>query len=82
MLPSSSLSIAGEFVAQFKAVLLITETNVFRATESAFDPSLFKSEFSLDQATLDLIAQPIGKPKKDKKKKAAAAAPEGAAPAQ
>ena len=58
---------AGELVAQFKSVILLTANGTVRITNPQFDAAAYKSEHAVqDEALKAVLAQPLGKPNKKK----------------
>lgn len=70
----------GEFTAQFKFTVFVHKTGPERITVADFDPSCYKSEFSIkDEKIQNLLRESIGGNKKKKKKKTAAKSGTGVA---
>jgi curved DNA binding protein len=70
----------GEFVAQFKLLVLVLPKGNLRASAVPFDPATVKSEFKLEDETMvNLLKTQVGTKNKKKKNKKKAAAPAAAA---
>lgn len=62
----------GEFVAQFKALVLLMPNGNVKVTSGFFDPAVIKSEKELDAELKQLLQTSVTSKNKKKKKKPAA----------
>jgi len=74
---------AGDFVAQFKATVVLLPTGTLVLGEPAFDESLYETTYKIeDKEILDLLAQSLDRKKAKKEKKPEKTEKAAAAPAK